>query len=159
MCRLSVIVTGVVSVVNGRDRDQGSDTSVPCYLFLARWPVECNKQMTSAGTNAISLTFSLVNYCISWTYCLPSWYDLGSRRVTLRLHSKMIVNQVVSSRFDITRLTRVHLIRLLANPRSELLVERGFILLSKQTYLKFLNGSTPNCNKVVLEKWQKEKAK
>ena len=36
MCRLSVIVAGVVSVVNGRDRDQGSDTSVPCYLFLAR---------------------------------------------------------------------------------------------------------------------------
>ena len=50
----------------------------------------------------------------------------------------MIINQVVSSRFDIIR---VHLIRLLANPRSELLVERGFILLSKQTYLKLLNGS------------------
>ena len=50
----------------------------------------------------------------------------------------MIINQAVSSRFDITR---VHLTRLLANPRSELLVERGFILLSKQTYLKHLNGS------------------
>ena len=50
----------------------------------------------------------------------------------------MIINQGVSSRFDITR---VHLIRLLANPRRELLVERGFILLSKQTYLKLLNGS------------------
>ena len=36
MCKSSVIVAGVVSVVNGRDRDQGSDTSVPCYLFLAR---------------------------------------------------------------------------------------------------------------------------
>ena len=29
-----------------------------------------------------------------------------------------------------------------ANPRSELLVERGFILLSKQTYLQLLNGSS-----------------
>ena len=58
--------------------------------------------------------------------------------MTLKLHSKMIINQGVSSRFDITR---VHLIRLLANPRSELLVERGFILLSKKTYLKLLNGS------------------
>ena len=29
-----------------------------------------------------------------------------------------------------------------ANPRGELLVERGFILLSKQTYLQLLNGST-----------------
>ena len=50
----------------------------------------------------------------------------------------MIINQGVSSRFDITR---VYLIRLLANPRSELLVDRGFILLSKQTYLKVLNGN------------------
>ena len=53
----------------------------------------------------------------------------------------MIINQGVSrvsSHFTITRET---LIRLLANPRSELLVDRGFILLSKQTYLKLLNGS------------------
>ena len=50
----------------------------------------------------------------------------------------MIINQGVSSRLDITR---VYLIRLLANPRSELLVDRGFILLSKQTYLKLLNVS------------------
>ena len=34
--RLSVIVAGVVSVVSVRDRDQGSDTSVPFYLFLTR---------------------------------------------------------------------------------------------------------------------------
>ena len=53
----------------------------------------------------------------------------------------MIINQGVSrvsSHFTITRGT---LIRLLANPRSELLVDRGFILLSKQTYLRLLNGS------------------
>ena len=53
----------------------------------------------------------------------------------------MIINQGVSrvsSHFTITRGT---LIRLLANPRSDVLVDRGFILLSKQTYLKLLNGS------------------
>ena len=59
MYRLSVIVAGVVNVANVRDSDQGSDTSVPFYFFLARWPVECNQyRMPPAGTNAISLTFS-----------------------------------------------------------------------------------------------------
>ena len=55
---------------------------------------------------------------------------MEATRLTLK-PSKIINSQGVSK----------GLIRLLANPRSELLVERGFILLSKQTYLKLLNGS------------------